>query len=127
MAMQDLSGDISLERVDAATLVIRLTGDWFQGARIKPVQRALAQLGEAKTPPPPECDKAPDLNKWDNRLPAYLLKILDYCQAYSIESDLSGLPEGVQGLLKLARAVPERAGAAASRSQRRCWPNWARR
>ncbi len=108
--IHDLSGDISLERIEASTLVMRLTGDWIQGATIKPVEQVLAKLGDSQ-PFHRLLLQAADLNKWDSRLPTYLLKVLDYCQANNIQADVSGLPEGVQGLLKLARAVPERADA----------------
>jgi phospholipid/cholesterol/gamma-HCH transport system permease protein len=113
---QDFLGDISLEHIDATSLVMRLTGDWSQGSRIKPVDQVLVKLGDSQTISRVLL-QADGLNKWDSRLPTYLLKILDYCQANSIQADLSGLPEGVQGLLKLARAVPERAGDRRSEQQ----------
>ncbi|MEC4749153.1 ABC transporter permease [Methylomicrobium sp. Wu6] len=106
--MQDLSGEISLARIDASIVVIRLSGDWIRGAKIKPVERVLADLADAR-PFSRLCLHASDLGKWDSRLPTYLLKILDDCQINEIEVDVSALPAGVQGLLKLARAVPERA------------------
>jgi len=106
--MQDLSGEISLARIDAAIVVIRLSGDWIRGAKIKPVERVLADLADAR-PFSRLCLQASDLGKWDSRLPTYLLKILDDCQINEIEVDVSALPSGVQGLLKLARTVPERA------------------
>lgn len=108
--MQDLSGEIIVERIDAASLVIRLSGNWMQGGKIKPVERLLEELA-ASEPVERISLQAGKLDKWDSRLPTYLLKILDYCQANRIEVDLTGLPEGVKGLLNLARAVPERAGA----------------
>lgn len=108
--IHDLSGDISLELIESSTLAMKLTGDWIQGATVKPVEQVLAELGDSQ-PFHRLLLQAADLNKWDSRLPTYLLKVLDYCQANSIQADLSGLPEGVQGLLKLARAVPERADA----------------
>jgi len=108
--MQGLSGDIHLENIDETSLLICLSGNWIQGATINPIEQVLAKLGDAQ-PLRRIVLQAANLNKWDSRLPTYLLKILDNCQANRIEVDVSGLPEGVQGLLKLARAVPERAGA----------------
>jgi phospholipid/cholesterol/gamma-HCH transport system permease protein len=108
--MPDLVGEVRIERLDAATLVIRLSGNWTQGAKIKPIESVLAELS-ASPPGGRLALEAEELGQWDSRLPTYLLKILDYCQDRRIETDVSGLPEGVQGLLKLARAVPERAGA----------------
>ncbi len=108
--MQSLAGEISLERVDVATLVIRLAGNWIQGARIKPVERVLEEIAAAGSFRRLSL-QAGELDKWDSRLPTYLLKILYDCQDKCIEVDESGLPDGVQGLLRLARAVPERADA----------------
>ena len=108
--MPDLSGEIDLKRVDADTVALRLSGHWSQGATVKPVERVLADLALLR-PFKRIMLQAEVLKKWDSRLPTYLLKLLDMCQAEGIAVDLSGLPEGVQGLLKLARAVPERAGA----------------
>ncbi|MDD5276243.1 MAG: ABC transporter permease [Methylovulum sp.] len=106
---QDFSTDVHLERIDADTLVIRLAGSWAQGAIIKPVEEVIRELDELSGLRRVFLQTS-QLEKWDSRLPAYLLKIIDYYQAKDVEVDLSGLPEGVQGLLKLARAVPERAG-----------------
>lgn len=108
-ARQVITADIRLESTDTGIVVIQLAGSWVQAAKIRPVQEVLAELSVSKTFARIVL-KAVDLNQWDSRLPTYLLKILDYCQANSIQADLSGLPEGVQGLLKLARAVPEREG-----------------
>jgi phospholipid/cholesterol/gamma-HCH transport system permease protein len=108
--MQDLSGEISIERIDEASLAIRLAGNWIQGAKIRPIERVQAELA-ASRPLSRIVLQAGDLDTWDSRLPTYLLKILDDCLTHRIEVDVSGLPEGLQALLRLARAVPERAGA----------------
>lgn len=114
--IKDISGHIKFEQIDADTWSIHLAGNWTQGANIKPVEQVLAQLATA-TPFARLTLQAGDLDRWDSRLPTYLLAILDYCQAKNIQADLSGLPEGVQGLLQLARAVPERAGDRRSAQQ----------
>jgi phospholipid/cholesterol/gamma-HCH transport system permease protein len=108
--MHDLSGKTSLERIDAATLTLRLTGRWVQSAEIPPVEHMISEL-EAAGSFRQLVLQAQSLVEWDSRLPTYLLKILDECRTKQIAVDMSGLPDGVQGLLKLARAVPERAGA----------------
>lgn len=107
--IQTLPTDVHFERVDVDTLAICLTGSWAQGATIKPVKDVLEELEDLQFLRLIILQTR-DLQKWDSRLPAYLLKIIDYCQAKGTEVDLSGLPEGIQGLLNLARAVPERAG-----------------
>ncbi|MFA6162590.1 MAG: ABC transporter permease [Methylobacter sp.] len=105
-----VSGQVSFIPVDDSTVAIQLTGNWSHEAAVKPVEQVLADLGGAKNLRLVLL-RAHELASWDSRLPAYLLKIIDYCQAQRIEVDASGLPEGVQALLRLARAVPERAGA----------------
>ena len=104
------SGQVSFMPIDAATVAMQLTGSWTREASIKPVEQAFADLNAFKDPRLVLL-QAHDLAEWDSRLPSYLLKIIDYCQSRQIEVDASGLPEGIQALLKLARAVPERAGA----------------
>jgi len=94
---------------DAATLVF--TGVWIQGAAVaKPAGALIAELGTGQRPSHILL-QSQNLAEWDSRLPAYLVKIVDWCQQEGIAVDVSGLPEGVQGLLALARAVPERSGA----------------
>ena len=105
-----VSGQVSFISIDDSTVAIQLTGNWSHGSAIKPVEQVLADLGASKNLRLVLL-RAHELASWDSRLPAYLLKIIDYCQTQRIEVDASGLPEGVQALLKLARAVPERAGA----------------
>ena len=104
-------GAVSLIHVDdPAEPVLLFTGSWVQGAAIaKPVGELIAELESAEKP---RCVllQVCDLTDWDSRLPTYILKITDWCQRQGIAVDASGLPEGVQGLLKLARAVPERTG-----------------
>ncbi|MCX5900527.1 MAG: ABC transporter permease [Proteobacteria bacterium] len=48
---------------------------------------------------------------WDSGLLTTLTKIAALCDSRSIALDTSGLPEGLQRLLSLATAIPERAGA----------------
>jgi len=107
---QDLSGEVELVRLDDSALLIRLKGHWVQGARIKPAETLLESLKSFGSFSRIRLN-ADELGQWDSRLPTYLLKILDECRANAVEADVSGLPPGVQGLLRLARAVPERAGA----------------
>ncbi len=54
---------------------------------------------------------AESLEEWDSRFLTFLLTINELCRQKNVEIDHSGLPKGVQGLLRLATAVPERTGA----------------
>jgi phospholipid/cholesterol/gamma-HCH transport system permease protein len=51
------------------------------------------------------------LGEWDSGLMTFLVSLLETCRRKKISVDLSGLPSGVQKLLKLASSVPERKGA----------------
>jgi phospholipid/cholesterol/gamma-HCH transport system permease protein len=51
-----------------------------------------------------------ELADWDSGLLTFLLKLKDMCGQSRVEFDHSGLPQGVQRLLALATAVPERQG-----------------
>jgi phospholipid/cholesterol/gamma-HCH transport system permease protein len=48
---------------------------------------------------------------WDSGLLTLLVKIAELCASRDIALDTSGLPEGLQRLLNLATAIPERSGA----------------
>ncbi|MGZ8237753.1 MAG: MlaE family ABC transporter permease [Methylobacter sp.] len=111
------SGQVSFIPVDESTVAMKLSGSWSNEASIKPVEQVLKDLSAFKNLKLVLL-QAHDLAGWDSRLPAYVLKIIDYCQTRHIEVDASGLPEGIQALLKLARAVPERAGARRATQQK---------
>ncbi|HSR87372.1 MAG TPA: ABC transporter permease [Pontiella sp.] len=51
------------------------------------------------------------IDEWDSALPSFLLSLHSLCTQKQIELDLQELPEGVQQLVGLATAVPERKGA----------------
>jgi len=111
------SGQVSFIPVDESTVAMKLSGSWSNDASIRLVEQVLAELSAFKNLKLVLL-QAHDLAGWDSRLPAYVLKIIDYCQTRHIEVDASGLPEGIQALLKLARAVPERAGARRTTQQK---------
>jgi phospholipid/cholesterol/gamma-HCH transport system permease protein len=54
---------------------------------------------------------AQGLTGWDSGLLTFLLRVIEYCSANNISVGKEGLPQGVQRLLDLATAVPERKGA----------------
>lgn len=100
---------IHLAPAAQGVLTLRLGGHWTQDAHCEPPETVLAALSQ------PELQRlviqAPELLAWDSRLPSYLLKIAAHCQNHGIDFDVSALPDGVQKLLHLALAVPERSGA----------------
>lgn len=106
---QEVLGTIEIEAIPDATELVRVSGQWVRNASVRPVEQIVEEL--TRKQPKRVVIKAEALDAWDSRLPSYLLKISEYCDKESIDMDCSELPEGVRGLLKLARAVPERAGA----------------
>lgn len=56
-----------------------------------------------------ECEGG-QLGNWDSTLLTFLMGLQDFAKEKDIEVDVSKMPEGVQRLLSLARAIPEREG-----------------
>lgn len=52
-----------------------------------------------------------NLGRWDSGLMTFLVRLIEHGRNQDCDIDRSGLPEGVQTLLRLAFAVPERKGA----------------
>ncbi len=95
---------------DHKTAILQFSGRWVQDASIaKPASALVAEL-EAQPDLRRLILRSEGITDWDSRLPAYLVKLADHCQRNNLAVDVSALPEGVRGLLALARAVPERAG-----------------
>ncbi len=103
--------ELSLCRGEDAALVVRLEGAWLLG-KPRPsaleVDREFARGGIVRV-----AFDTRRLGPWDSGLLAFLTQILGQCRARTVATDLSGLPPGIQRLLALAEAVPERAGARA--------------
>jgi phospholipid/cholesterol/gamma-HCH transport system permease protein len=106
-----------IERDGSSAAVICLTGDWTLNGesvswsgfldRLGTQQQSLQSISVISSPP---------LN-WDSRLLTFLRKLNDYAASNEIRFDTEGLPVGVNTLLQLSLAVPERSGA--HRSQQR--------
>lgn len=100
-------GEISLSRSNDGTLVMRLAGPWrLRGTSPSP---SPAQ-GEMESPPPRRVAfDTSQLTAWDSSLLTFLTTVTEWCAQRQIPTDRGGLPNGVQRLLALAEAVPERA------------------
>jgi len=107
------SGDnaaVRCEPADATTLRLILSGRWKIDSAIPAADEALQQAGST----PGITRIAADTRQvaaWDSTLITFLLKIQTQCTQKGLTFDSRQLPEGVQGLLKLATAVPAREGA----------------
>ena len=106
--MPETSPVITLHRPAPNVLELRLSGPWIASAALPDTEAALAALEGATSPRTVRFD-CRDLMAWDSLLLTFLLKLLARCDALGIESDRTGLPEGVKGMMKLAQAEIGRA------------------
>jgi phospholipid/cholesterol/gamma-HCH transport system permease protein len=100
----------SISEPGAATLVLRLVGDWKLEHGLPTPATVGERLQTAHHPRRVTFD-ATELGSWDSGLLAFLVGIRDLCRARDVELDPGSLPEGAWRLLQLASAVPERQGA----------------
>jgi phospholipid/cholesterol/gamma-HCH transport system permease protein len=85
-------------------------GNWTVGAALPDLSAALREMGSSEQIGGVRVS-ATKLGAWDSRFLAQLTRIIDHGRQQGIEVDTTGLPGHVQELLRLAYAVPERAGA----------------
>ncbi|MGD8978098.1 MAG: ABC transporter permease [Gammaproteobacteria bacterium] len=91
----------------AVTVTVR--GDWMLGGQVPDpdaCERILRDHPSARLEL-----KADALGHWDTTLISFLSRLIDTGEGGPREFDATALPEGAQGLLRLAYAVGERAGA----------------
>ncbi len=87
-------------------LVIRLSGSWTLAEGVPSTAPVWAAYAASETPHRVRFDTEA-VADWDSALPTFLRGLLDQFSARGIQTDRSGLPEGVGRLLDLASAVPE--------------------
>jgi phospholipid/cholesterol/gamma-HCH transport system permease protein len=93
----------------ADTVRLRLSGSW-RLSRPLPTAAEIERELEGRSVRRLVID-APDLTGWDSGLLMFLRRLDGFARGAGLDTDASGLPEGVRRLLSLAAAVPERAGA----------------
>ena len=87
---------------------IRLAGDWQLSHHVPSITEVERTITSGAGPVRFE---AGDLGRWDSSLLTALVDISELCQTRGVAVDRAGLPNGVQRLLALAEAVPEKQGA----------------
>lgn len=92
-------------QVDAAVLHVKLSGRWLLEDDAPRFQEVTAQLTDTVRTVTFDADA---LEVWDSSLLIFMLQSMDYCEQNGLELDTSALPEQVNRLLTLARAVPDR-------------------
>ena len=89
-------------------LILHLSGDWLFKTGIPDIEPLLQKLPSLN----PQkikfsCEK---LGRWDTGLMTFLVNLIHNCDDRSIEVIRTTLPDGVQKLLQLSFAIPERRG-----------------
>ena len=101
---------LRIEKEGDGTLRFFLGGEW-KLANSLPSPREVEGILSAA----PEITRASfdtnGLEGWDSGLLTFLLSVMDQCTLKKVDVDRDGLPSGVNRLLALATAVPERQGA----------------
>ncbi len=90
-------------------LEVSIAGDWVLDADTPSLEPVLAQLTKEGVQQLVFSTKT--LGRWDSLLMTDLIRLIDLGKNQNIQVDTSTLPEGIQGLLSLVSAVPERVGA----------------
>jgi len=101
---------IDSDRPAKEILRIKITGIWKIGTKLpsaSQVQNKIETVGTIRR----VGFYTVNLTDWDSSLLTFLLKINDYCDRNNLAFEKDGLPQGVQRLIALATAVPERKGA----------------
>jgi len=98
---------LNFSRQNHEKLVFRLSGDWKLGALLPSVDEVRRQL-ETVPLARQAVFETRDLSGWDSGLLTFLIKVIGLCSQLNVQVEEDGLPPGVQRLLALASAVPER-------------------
>ena len=105
-------------RAEGETLVLTFAGDWLLAGQRTETNNVDTVLAEAEGAQRITYETS-QLGTWDTGLITTLASIQHFATSRRIENDLTGLPEGAQGLLNLAFAVKEREGARREATQPR--------
>ena len=103
-------GGLDCTRPTRDTLCIRLAGSWTIHQELPSTAQVQPHL-DATQPVKRLVFDGRDVTEWDSGLLTFLRNLDQLCAQNHIEVDYAGLPPGVQRLLRLASAVPERQGA----------------
>lgn len=93
----------------AQLLEIVIVGDWLLESQIPDLDLVLAQLGDGSQFKQ-LVFSTESLGRWDSLLMTELIRLIAYSEEKGISVDIKTLPSGIQGLLSLVSAVPERVG-----------------
>jgi phospholipid/cholesterol/gamma-HCH transport system permease protein len=103
-------GGLSFKQTADATLEIQIAGAWRLRGGLPSaalVQRQLESAPQVRQ----IAFEARELSSWDSSVLTFLVELSEDCRRRGINVNRAGLPAGVQRLLNLAEAVPEKKGA----------------
>ena len=110
MATKSARCAVSFSRPNHDTLIVRLAGSWKIGDGVPSADEVHRELESGPGVHRVSFD-AKQLTGWDSGLLTFLIKVIKQCSLRGIETDKKDLPQGVQRLLALAAAIPEKVGA----------------
>ena len=96
-----------VEHPAEGTVLVRLSGSWKMEDRLPAVSEVQRQIETGRAVQRILFDTQ-GVTAWDTGLLAFVSKLREWGSADGIEPDLTGLPEGIQRLLRLADVVPPR-------------------
>jgi phospholipid/cholesterol/gamma-HCH transport system permease protein len=106
----DSSYPLELRDTAPGTLQVILSGSWKVRQNLPDPADIESRVGGPASIRKIAFDSSA-LSEWDSALLVFLQRLTALASARDIQIDHEGLPEGVQRLLRLAAAVPERKGA----------------
>jgi phospholipid/cholesterol/gamma-HCH transport system permease protein len=92
------------------TFLVKLSGSWELGSDLPSADEVQKHI-KAEAAIRRIAFHAKEITGWDSGLVIFLKKIVSQCAEQGIQVDEAGLPDGVQRLLELASAVPEKKDA----------------
>ncbi len=110
------TGDLTLDRPGDGSLVIRLAGAWRLEAGLPSTELVEREL-DSDVPKRIGFDTE-GLGRWDSGILTFLVAVSRLGRERDVDVDLSGLPEGLQRLVALAEAVPEKDDARGEETER---------
>ena len=102
--------ELSFDRPAGDTLLVQLKGSWTIENKLPSCNEVQSQIESDPAIKQIDFDIR-ELSDWDSGLLSFLTKIINRGSAKNITVNQDGLSEGIQKLLQLAFAVPEREGA----------------
>jgi phospholipid/cholesterol/gamma-HCH transport system permease protein len=99
-----------MDYTDEGQVLIHFSGDWVVGRPLPSFEEVGKRLSADPRPKVIQFEST-RMGAWDSIFLTFLTKLQASCSQHQIEISKEGLPPGVQRLLALAAAVPERKGA----------------